>query len=69
MTVKKRRTADDEGIATEVFDRRRRGEPLPGCDCVQCFGYCMIDRETERRDMLRFMDEITRVPDIVQETA
>ena len=49
---------DDTKPASEVFDRGRRGEPLPGCDCVQCFGYCMIDREAERRDMLRFQAEI-----------
>lgn len=30
-------------LATAVFDKGRRGNPLPGCDCVQCFGYCMID--------------------------
>lgn len=29
--------------ATVVFDKGRRGNPLPGCDCVQCFGYCMIN--------------------------
>jgi len=29
--------------ATAVFDKGRRGNPLPGCDCVQCFGYCMIN--------------------------
>jgi len=62
MTIKRRRTADDEGIATEVFDNRRRGEPRFGCDCMVCFGYCMIDREAERRDMLRFMAGITSAP-------
>ena len=53
---------DDTKPASEVFDRGRRGEPLPGCDCVQCFGYCMIDREAERRDMLRFQMEIGALP-------
>ena len=32
-----------ETPATAVFDKGRRGNPLPGCDCVQCFGYCLID--------------------------
>lgn len=50
-----------EKVASEVFDRGRRGEPLPGCDCVQCFGYCMIDRDSERRDMLRFQAELAAV--------
>ena len=48
----------DEPIASEIFDRGRRGEPLPGCDCFQCFGYCLIDRDAERRDMLRFQEDI-----------
>ena len=31
-------------FATEIFDKGRRGNPLPGCDCVQCFGYCMVNQ-------------------------
>jgi len=41
---------DDTKPASEVFDRGRRGEPLMGCDCMQCFGYCPIDRETANRE-------------------
>ena len=26
---------------TEVKDNGRRGAPRLGCDCVQCFGYCL----------------------------
>jgi hypothetical protein len=37
-------------LNTTVFDNGRRGEPLPGCDCVQCFGYCMIDRDAAVRE-------------------
>jgi len=33
-------------------DNGRRGEPLPGCDCVHCFGRCSIDRDAAMRDML-----------------
>ena len=25
---------------SQVFDCGRRGSPLAGCDCRQCFGYC-----------------------------
>lgn len=32
-----------------VRDTRRRGEPLPYCDCIQCFGYC-INRQFVRDD-------------------
>lgn len=28
--------------STAVYDKGRRGNPLPGCDCVQCFGYCLV---------------------------
>jgi hypothetical protein len=24
-----------------IFDNGRRGNPRLGCDCVQCFGYCL----------------------------
>jgi hypothetical protein len=33
-------------------DNRRRGRPLPGCDCMQCFGGCNythIDKTRENR--------------------
>jgi hypothetical protein len=30
-------------LATAAVDTGRRGMPRPGCDCVQCFGYCLID--------------------------
>jgi hypothetical protein len=32
-----------------VVDNGRRGQPIMGCDCVQCFGYCMIDGEEQQR--------------------
>jgi len=41
-----------EHLTTAVFDTGRRGNPKPGCDCVQCFGYCRIDRESAQRVML-----------------
>mgnify|MGYP001559771907 CR=1 FL=1 len=50
--------AHKEHAASEVFDNGRRGEPRQGCDCVQCFGYCMIDRDAERRELLRFQADI-----------
>lgn len=42
---------DDARPPTEVFDNRRRGEPLIGCDCVQCFGYCLISYALARREL------------------
>lgn len=39
-----------ETPATAVFDNGRRGNPRPGCDCEQCFGYCMIDMDKALRD-------------------
>ena len=44
----------NEKPATAVYDKGRRGEPLTGCDCVQCFGYCMVDGdEADRARMAR----------------
>lgn len=37
--------------ATEIFDRGRRGEPMLGCDCMQCFGYCLTDHDVARRNL------------------
>ena len=39
-----------ERLASEVVDTGRRGEPKPGCDCMQCFGYCLVDRDAAVRD-------------------
>ena len=38
-----------ERIASSVRDNRRRGAPVPGCDCVQCFGYCQHDNDHATR--------------------
>jgi hypothetical protein len=40
----------DQGNVSAVFDNGRRGNPRMGCDCVQCFGYCMIDPDAMLRD-------------------
>lgn len=39
-------------LSTAVFDNGRRGNPKPGCDCVQCFGYCMIDGDEALRQKM-----------------
>ena len=36
---------------SEIFDNGRRGEPRPGCDCRQCFGYCIVDHDVARREL------------------
>ena len=55
----------NEKPATAIYDRGRRGEPLPGCDCVQCFGYCMIDRDDAMRE--RFMRSDRSAPAVALE--
>lgn len=30
-------------------DTGRRGQPRPGCDCVQCFGFCDVSKDAEMR--------------------
>lgn len=37
-------------LTSGVFDNGRRGEPLPGCDCERCFGYCLIDQDKAARE-------------------
>lgn len=39
-------------LTSAVFDNGRRGNPRPGCDCEQCFGYCLVDSDKATRDML-----------------
>lgn len=39
-----------EYLTSAVFDNGRRGNPRPGCDCVQCFGYCTFDKDLAFRD-------------------
>lgn len=36
-------------LTSAVFDTGRRGSPRNGCDCEQCFGYCLIDRDEAMR--------------------
>lgn len=49
-----------EPDTAEVPDNGRRGAPLPGCDCVQCFGRCMVDQDIALREGLRRSDEMSR---------
>ena len=35
----------------EVPDTGRRGEPRRGCDCVQCWGQCMINSDAAFREL------------------
>ena len=37
-------------LTSRIFDNGRRGMPRPGCDCEQCFGYCLIDGDKAQRD-------------------
>ena len=43
--------APEGEIATSVYDNGRRGSPRLGCDCIQCFGYCMVDKDRAEREM------------------
>lgn len=36
-------------LTSAVFDNGRRGGPRPGCDCEQCFGYCLVDNDEAMR--------------------
>lgn len=39
-----------DNLTSAVFDNGRRGNPRPGCDCEQCFGYCMVDGDKAQRE-------------------
>lgn len=52
-------------ISSAVVDTGRRGAPKPGCDCVQCFGYCLYDPAKAERDV---MDSNLRSPREVEWT-
>ena len=43
-------------LATSVYDNGRRGSPKPGCDCLQCFGYCIVDQEVAERELFARAD-------------
>ena len=38
-------------LSSSVQDNGRRGMPKAGCDCIQCFGYCNVDRDESLRAM------------------
>ena len=35
----------------EAQYRRRTGPPLVGCDCMQCFGYCLVNADIRDREI------------------
>lgn len=47
-------------IASDVRDNKRRGAPRPGCDCVQCFGYCIIDNDAWHRAQMMTQSQRAR---------
>lgn len=51
-----------DDLTSAVYDNGRRGEPLIGCDCMQCFGYCMIDAGERQRE-LAMSERIARESD------
>ena len=44
----------------EIRDNGRRGDPLPGCDCVACFGRCLVDPDVKVREGFRRSVEAER---------
>ena len=62
MPTTERKTPYNElPYPTAVFDNRRRGAPVRGCDCIQCFGYCIRDEDKARRDGFSFALDRKRV--------
>jgi hypothetical protein len=47
-------------LTSAVFDNGRRGNPRPGCDCEQCFGYCLVDSDEAARATFERRPVVTR---------
>lgn len=43
-------------------DNGRRGEPLPGCDCLRCFGRCSVDKDVAMREAASRRDAVRDEP-------
>lgn len=56
MTIKAQKWGNKDR-ESGTFDTGRRGEPRPGCDCVRCFGYCLVDRDEQARAVLIALEE------------
>lgn len=50
MKLSKAKAPAIDDLTSAVFDNGRRGKPKPGCDCEQCFGYCLVDSDKALRD-------------------
>lgn len=53
-----------EHLTSAVIDGGRRGNPRPGCDCVQCFGYCLIDNDEAMRERFKALESKEAPSDI-----
>jgi len=51
-----------KNLTSAVFDNGRRGNPRPGCDCEQCFGYCIVDKDKLHRDVHAKFERVGRTP-------
>lgn len=48
----------------EMRDNGRRGDPRPGCDCVQCFGYCINDHDPDAAIRVRAVVDVVDADDV-----
>ena len=49
-------TSSIVSFGSVLTDNKRRGDPKPGCDCVQCFGMCIVEHELAVRDRALLLD-------------
>lgn len=49
MATEKQQGLAIADLTSGVQDNGRRGNPRPGCDCEQCFGYCLVDTDEAAR--------------------
>lgn len=55
-------------LSSTVQDNGRRGMPKMGCDCMQCFGRCIVDGDQAVRDQALKNDAARRY-DLSEEDA
>lgn len=50
-----------EGLSSSVRSNGRKGAPKIGCDCMQCFGYCMFDSDEAFRQQTLIFEQRARI--------
>lgn len=50
-----------ESLSSSIQNNGRKGAPKIGCDCMQCFGYCMFDSDEAFRQQTLIFEQRARI--------